>query len=336
MSPAVLVRAVRTAVGVPGAPAPYDTAHVTVRYPALPATTTAERMSGRLPADPAGAPYPLAVILSGVNVAADAYSWLAVRLVEAGFVAVTYDWVAELFPGKDGPADVGLTPGVDLATVGPQTYGSGPTTPALRPVLDAVAALGEAGPLAGLLDVDTVALFGHSAGGTVALQSASPRWFPEVRAVVTYGAHTMASQMLGHPPRTLLPAPVEAPVMLLAGTADGVVAASAVRYGEEPGAPTHDPVTATWERALPSTTEAWLVHLAGASHMLAAHPHDPTTARGFLEDPPTGDDAARRDALATTVTSFLRASLRGDAEAKNALELLAEQPCPEIAEIRRR
>ena len=174
------------------------------------------------------------------------------------------------------------------------------------------------------------------AGGTVALQSASPRWFPEVRAVVTYGAHTMASQMLGHPPSTLLPAPVEAPVMLLAGTADGVVAASSVRYGEEPGAPTHDPVTATWERALPSTTEAWLVHLAGASHMLAAHPHDPTTARGFLEDPPTGDDAARRDALATTITSFLRASLRGDAEAKHDLELLAEQPCPEIAEIRRR
>ncbi|WP_167003641.1 alpha/beta hydrolase [Mumia sp. ZJ430] len=337
MNDPVLARALRTAVRIPGAEAPYDTAHVTVRYPALPATTTAERMSGRLAADPAGAPYPLAVILSGVNVCADAYAWLAVRLVEAGFVAVTYDWVGELFPPSEHSAgEYGLTPGVDLGTVGPDTYGSGPTTQALRPVLGAVTALGESGPLAGLLDTGAVALFGHSAGGTVALQSASPQWFPEVRAVATYGAHTKASQMLGHPPSTLLPAPVEAPVMLLAGTADGVVAASAIRYGEDPDAPAHDPITATWERALPSTTEAWLVHLADATHMLAIHPEDPTTARGFLEDPSTGDAAAQRDALATTVTSFLRATVRGDVEAKNALELLAEQPRSEIAEIRRR
>ncbi|MGH1564977.1 hypothetical protein [Mumia sp. DW29H23] len=337
MSRPVLVRAVRTAARIPGAAAPYDTAHVTVRYPALPASTTAERMSGRLPADPAGAPYPLVVVLSGVNVAADAYAWLAVRLVEEGFVAVTYDWVGELFPAsKHGPGEQGLTPGVDLSVVGPDTYGTAPTTQALRPVLYAVAALGESGPLEGLLDVGAVGLFGHSAGGTVALQSASPQWFPEVRAVTTYGAHTMASQMLGHPPSTLLPTPVTVPAMLLAGTADGVVAASAVRYGEDPEAPGHDPVTATWERALPATAEAWLVQLADATHLLAAHPEDPTTARGFLEDPSTGDADALREVLAATVSTFLRAHVRGDAEAKNALELLAEQPVPEIAAARRR
>lgn len=337
MSKPVLVRALRTAVRVPGAAAPYDTAHVTVRYPARAASTTAERMSGRLPADPERAPYPLAVVLPGVNVSSEGYAWLAVRLVEAGFVAVTYDWVAELFPPSEhGPGDYGLSPGVDLAVVGPQTYGTGPTTQALRPVLDAVAALGDDGLLAGLLDTGSVGLFGHSAGGTVALQSASPQWFPEVRAVATYAAHTMASQMLGHPPSTLLASPAQAPVMLLAGTADGVVAASAVRYGEDPDAPEHDPVTATWERALPVTTEAWLVVLESATHLLAVHPDDPTTARGFLEDPPTGDVAALRDALAAAVTSFFRATVRGDVEAKNDLELLTEQPRPEIADIRRR
>lgn len=179
MTDPVLVRAARTAVRVPGAEAPYDTAHVTVRYRALPAQTTAERMSGRLQADPAGGPYPVAVLLSGINVGADAYAWLAVRLVEAGFVAVTYDWVGELFPPSEhGPGDYGLTPGIDLGAVGPDTYGSRPTTQALRPVLEAVAALAETGPLAGLVDTEAVALFGHSAGGTVALQSARPAWFP--------------------------------------------------------------------------------------------------------------------------------------------------------------
>ncbi|KAA1420488.1 alpha/beta hydrolase [Mumia zhuanghuii] len=334
---AVLVRAVRTAVRVPSADAPYDTAHVTVRYPALPAQNTVERMSGRLQADATGAPYPVAVLLSGINVGADAYAWLAVRLVEAGFVAVTYDWVGELFPATEQtPADHGLTPGVDIGAVGPDTYGTRPTTPALRPVLDAVAALGEDGPLAGMIDTGAVALFGHSAGGTVALQSARPAWFPEIRAVATYAAHTMASQMLGHPPSTLLPAPVEVPVLLAAGTSDGVVAASAVRYGEDPAATDRDPITATWSQAVPATTEAWLVHLDGATHMLAAHPQDPSTARGFLEGPPTGDADAQRDALATTICTFFAAHVRGDAAAKDALELLAEQPRSEIAEIRRR
>ena len=56
-----------------------------------------------------------------------------------------------------------------------------------------------------------------------------------------------------------------------------------IRYGEEAGAAGHDPVERTWREALPATTEAWLVRLAGAGHICAVHPDDPTTARGFLE-----------------------------------------------------
>lgn len=327
----MLVRTIRTAVRVPGAEAPYDTVHVTVRHPARPPQDDAERMSGRLQVEPSGAPYPVVVLVSGVNVAADAYRWLAVRLVETGFVVASYDWVGELFPGEHG-----LTPGVDIVAAGPDHYGERPTTPALAPVLEAVGALNGDGPLAGLLDLDSVALVGHSAGGTVALQSARPAWFPQVRAVVTYGAHTMASQLLGYPPSMLLPAPVGAPTMLIGGTADGVVAASAIRYGEDPDDPAHDPVTRTWREALPEGTEGWLVKLAGAGHLLLAHPEDPSTARGFLETPTDADPDRLRDVLADVVTTFLAAHLARDPAAKERLEELAAHPPTEIADVRRR
>ncbi|WP_166140124.1 alpha/beta hydrolase family protein [Nocardioides ochotonae] len=336
MSSPVLVRAVREAVRVPGAPAPYDTAHVTIRHPARPASTEVERMSGMLPADASGAPYPVVVVVPGVNVSSEGYRWLAIALVEAGYVCVTYDWVGELFAGQNG-----LTPGVDLTAVGPETYGTKPTTPALAAVLDRLAELscadgGDGGPLRGLLDLGRVALVGHSAGGTVALQSASPEWFPGVRAVVTYASHTMASQQLGHPAGTLLTAPVAVPVLLVGGSADGVVAASAVRYGEEAGAPGHDPLERTWREALPSAAEAWLAVLSGAGHMLPATPDDPSSARGFLEEPLDADQDELREAFVRLVTDFLAAKLRDDPAATATLQHHLDQPNPAFADIRRR
>ncbi|MBM9459186.1 dienelactone hydrolase family protein [Nocardioides sp. zg-536] len=330
-APSQLVRAHRTAVRVPGAAAPFDTLHVTLRHPALPAASDVERMSGMLRADPTGAPYPVVVVLPGVNVSSTGYLDLAVALAQAGMVAVTFDWVGELFAGQHG-----LTPGVDLAVVGPETYGTAPTTPVLAPLLEALASCNAEGPLAGLLDLDRVGLFGHSAGGTVALQSARAEWFPQVRAVATYGAHTMASQQLGHPAGTLLPAPVSVPVMLVAGTADGVVAASAIRYGEEAGAPAHDPVERTFVEALPADTEAWLVRLAGAGHMLPAAPEDPTSARGFLEEPLTADAEHLRGVLVELLVAFYSSRLGTDAVATTVLAGLADDPRPEIADIRRR
>ncbi|MCD9198621.1 dienelactone hydrolase family protein [Aeromicrobium wangtongii] len=311
--------------------APYDTVHVTLRHPALPAATDIERMSGVLPADPSGAPYPVVIVLPGINVASSGYLELAVSLAQAGMVAVTFDWLAELFPGQ-----FGLTPGVDLTAVGPDTYGSKPTTPALAAVLAAVAQAQEAGPLAGLLDLDRIGVFGHSAGGTVALQSARAAWFPQVRAVATYGAHTMASQQLGHAPGTLLPAPVDVPVLLLGGTADGVVAASAIRYGQEAGAAGHDPIERTFTEALPPDTEAWLVRIADAGHMLPAAPEDPTSARGFLEEPPAGDQDRLRSVLIDLVTTFFSARLGAEPSSLAELDTWQDHIHPDIADIRRR
>ena len=330
----MLVRAVRSAVRIPSAPGvegPYDTAHLTVRYPARPPETDGQRMSGLLDADDTAAPYPVVVLVPGVNVSSETYRWLAVSIVEAGLVCVSFDWVGVLFPGQHG-----LTPGVDLEAVTPEGYGSKPTTPAIGPILRS---LHDDPPavLEGLLDLDRVALVGHSAGGTVALQSASPEWLPTVRAVATYGAHTMASQQLGHPAGTLLASPAEAPVMLIGGTADGVVAASAIRYGGEPGDPDHDPIERTWREALKPTTEAWLVRLRDAGHMLPCSPEDLTSARGFLEEPtdPAVDERLRA-VLAEVVTTFLTAHLRPTPDAKAALDRLQDDPPTEFADVRRR
>lgn len=300
MSTEAVVRSVWWAATIPGARAPFDTAHLRVFYPAAPDGSDRERLSGVMAANAAAAPFPVAVIVSGVNVGQDCYRWLAVSLAEQGIVTVTYDWVGTLFAGLHG-----ITPGVDLDAAKPDAYGTRPTCPSLRPVLDAVRDM--TGPLEGLLDLDRVALIGHSAGGTVALQSA--RFLPEIKAVATYGAHTMVATMLGWPAGTVLPAQVDCPVLLIAGERDGVIGRSADRYGED-AATRKDPITRTFEEALPQTGPHRMVTLPGANHFAIAHPVDPTAARAFLDYEATTDPAESRAELAHLIGDFIGTQVR--------------------------
>lgn len=292
-------------------------------YPARPDGSDAERLSGVMAADPDGAPYPVAIIVSGVNVGQECYRWLAVELASRGFVAVTYDWVGELFGGLKG-----ITPGVELDAARPDAYGTRPTTPSVPVVIEALRSM--TGPVAGQMDLDNVSLIGHSAGGTVVLQSA--RFFPQVKAVATYGTHTMVATMLGWPAGTVVPAQVACPVLLLAGTHDGVINGSSDRYGED-AATRRDPITRTFDEAIPDADGANLhVTLAGANHFGIVHPVDPTAARAFLDQEAATDPEQTRAVMADLLAAFLGVHQRG--EAPEALDKLVNNPA--IASIRRR
>lgn len=301
-----MVRSVHLAASVERADPPLDTAHVRLFYPGAPTGSDDERLTGMIPVDRSRGALPIVVIVPAVNVPADGYRWLAVELVRAGFATVTYNHVGLLMPGQ-----VGLSPGLDLGALAPDTFGTRPSATAVAPILEQLGELNADGPLKGVLDLDRVALGGHSAGGTVALLNADPAWFPGVGAVFSYGSHTMPVAALGHPEGTVLPVgPV--PAMIIAGEADGVMAASADRYGGTPGDPAHSPVARTFDNGIRPGVAAHEVTMRGANHLLVVDPEDPTSARGFLDPEPTADPVAGRQLVSSGVVAFLRHHLCND------------------------
>ncbi|WP_411104270.1 dienelactone hydrolase family protein [Streptomyces sp. cmx-4-9] len=332
------VRSEWRACRVPGLKEPWDTAHLRVFYPARPTGSDAERLTGVVAADAGRAPFPVVVLLPGINVPADCYRWLAVLLAERGLVAVTAELVGELVGGTRG-----VTPGIDLEACAPGAYGTRATTPLIGAVLAALAGPDPASPLDGLPDLDRVVLGGHSAGGTVALQSAAH--VPGLRGVFTYGAHTLVAAALGHPPGTVLPVGAQVPVLLMSGEHDGVIAASADRYAAVTAKADPDPVSRTFHEALCDAdgTHAW-VQVAGAGHFALCDPVDPTGARGFLEASQTGRDGAGNEARALIgrlVTAFCTAVLAhrtGPAAPAGcgAYDALLATPPPGLLRVRRR
>ena len=292
-----MIRAIFYATALPKAPAPWNVLHLKIYYPATPTHSEPERMTGIIPARQTAGPMPVVIFFNGINVGMESYHWLAVQLAEANIVTVLYNHVAETLPKV-----IGLTPGIDLARVRPESYGSGPTCPAVQPILDTLAGLNSEGPLAGALNLNQIILGGHSAGGTVALQNG--QFFGQVTAIFAYAGHTMASTMLGFAPGTVL-AVGDKSVLLLKGDRDGVIAASRVRYGTE--GQEVDPVSKTFEDGcVPAGThKAYDVLIHGANHFSIAHPLDETTGRFFLDMAPTRPAGEIRAQIAHLILAFI-------------------------------
>ena len=320
-----------------------DAALATLYYPGDRSRLEEARLTGQVPAA-AGEPWPLVIMMPGINVAPDSYRWLAHRLVPTGVCVVTYAAIGSL-----GPAGQGITPGLDLDALSPASLGTRPVATALGPLLDRLAGLSESdgAPPAGMVDLDRVVVGGHSAGGTVALHSSDPGWVPGVRAVFAYGAHTMTATALGHGEAAVVAIPAKVPVMLLAGTDDGVIAASRDRYrrdrethgghgddggggdhggegGQDGGGDdVHDPVRRTFDEAIGHRRgDSWLVELAGAGHFAMCHPVDTTSGRAFLEPDPVGTDPAVRALLGDLIAALVAASV-GSAGGAGLEELVA-------------
>lgn len=308
------IRSLFQAIKVADVAAPYDTIHLKVFYPAQMSDNALEQNMGIVPADPQQAPFSVVVFFGGINCGAELYQWLAVKLAARGLVVVTFNWVAENLPGM-----VGLTPGVELKNLAPNTYGTAPTASALPAILSAVEDLNSKGVLAGLLDLERVILGGHSAGGRVAIESANPNFFPQVVAAFAYGAHTAAIVQLGYEPGTILPVADALPMMLIGGTCDGVIANSSDRYGVTWERAT-TPIERTFEAMAGSRDDRYLLLLQGANHFSIAHPVDTTTGTAFLDFPATQPAAQIRDLMAEAIGLFIDAHVRCQSQSVAALD----------------
>ena len=315
-----MVRALFRAIAVPGQNSSTPQLYSKVYYPALYSATPFENNTGSLPVAATTRPYPLAVLMPGINVSPEAYGWLATALTHAGFVTVLYGWVLEEMPGM-----VALSPGLDVSALSPKEYGQRPSASALAAVLQDLATQNSTGPLAGVLDLNRVLLGGHSAGGSVALMNARQDWFPGLRAVFAYGAHSKASTALGYPADALLPLPDALPTLIVGGSEDGVIAASAFRYGDA-GQQEPDPVgplKRTFTEGLRRDHgDCYLAIIRGANHFSATYPQDSTTGRPFLDWPTRRPDSDIRADLAQLVRTFAQAHVAGDEEAARALRAL--------------
>lgn len=312
-------RAIYRACEIPAAVAPYDRAILKIFYPALPDDGDEQRNAGLVPADPSAAPYPLVIMMPGINVGPESYAWLAKAMAMQGIVTVTYSLVAEEMPGY-----VSLTPGLDLAAITPDTYGTVPSATAVAAVLEALEKENGAGVLQGRIDTSQTILAGHSAGGSVALYNANPAWFPQVRGAIAYGAHAAASTVLGFADNTILKLPSEVPLLLIGGTHDGVIANSAHRYGADEGQRA-DPVQQTFETGIASErSDSYFVEIQGANHFSLAWPPDDSTGRHFLEESEQGksldEGEAIRNLLAELFVRFVRDTCTGSTQRMRELE----------------
>ena len=299
------VRAFFRAVKVESAKAPYDTIHLKIFYPAKMSDSAEERNFGVVPANSEQAPFPVVIFFNGINCGIEIYQWLAVELAKRGIVVLTFSWVAENIPGM-----VAISPGVDLAMLAPNAYGTGPTASALPTLLAELERLQSEGILAGMLNLERVILGGHSAGGRVAIESCDRRFFPQVAGAFAYGVHTAAGTMMGYEPGTILPLPDSLPLLLMGGTRDGVIANSSDRYGivwEEPTTPT---VRTFQEGIKGGRNDSYLVLLEGANHFSIAYPFDATTGRPFLDFPATQPEAEIRSLMAEAIGLFIDTKIR--------------------------
>ena len=224
------VRAVYRAAQVADRPAPYDNVTLKLHYPCRYGDSFEERDTVFIPPDTERAPFPVVIIMPGVNISLEAYGWLAHELAQAGFAVVTYSWVTVEMADR-----VSISPGVALDALYRDRYGTAPSCPALPAILAELERVQQEGLLAGQLDLGQIMLGGHSAGGTMALLNAHREWLPSVRGAFAYAAHTAGNVRLGWPDDSIMPLARDLPFLILGGTRDGVIAASSHRYRGEAG-----------------------------------------------------------------------------------------------------
>jgi predicted dienelactone hydrolase len=324
------VRAIYDAAKVADIQPPYDTIHLKVYYPASLDDSMEQINMGVVPARDDAAPWPVAIFMPGTNVPVESYAWLAKALAEHGIVTVLYSWIKEDMPGF-----ICLSPGIELKNLTPTTFGMAPTASALPALYSALQRLNNAGVLKDRLDLQSIIIGGHSAGGSAALLNNNPDWFPWLKACFTYAAHAAASTQLGFANDSMLTLCSKLPYLLLAGSRDGVIAASSFRYGDSAASDCTDRIVRTFSESIDrAQSDTHFVKIRGANHFSFTYPCDSATGRQFLDLASEGSDDEIRSCMTTLIVSFIKGQvLGGSAEIStfsntiNSNPLIAEHRC---------
>ena len=324
------VRAFFQAAKVENASAPYDTIHLKIFYPA--AIKEGDRQAAfSSPADRDRSPFQIVIFFNGYNCSNEPYQWLAVKLAERGLVVVTYVWVT-----KDILNLPSLTPGIDVEMLKPDNYDTGVTALALPTILAVLDDLQQEGILAGLLDLKRVILGGHSAGGKVAIESAQPKFYSQIVAAFSYGAHSAGVVHLGYEPSTFLPLPDATPLLLIGGTRDGVVDSNSDNYGTTWSEPTV-PIRRTFAEAIAGgRDDSYLLLLEGANHFSIADYSDPTVGIPLRDYSATQLAEQLQELIAQAIGLFIDAHVNSQPTALKSLEQMLVSQNPLIASFERK
>jgi len=158
-------------------------------------------------ADPAtDGPYPVVLFSHGYAGFPEQSADLVTHLASWGFIVIAPDHVERSLSGLLGTAAKGVTPRQD-----PEV---------LSASLDAAIADGtdDASPLHGLMDLDKVAVAGHSAGASAAYLTASSD--DRIKAFISYSVGTGKPDANGKAAERPVP---DVPGMVMLGTADGII-----------------------------------------------------------------------------------------------------------------
>ena len=294
-----MIRSFFRTADIPSLNAPYNTIRAKIYYPALYGDTPMERDTGAIPVEPMLKDMPVVIMTPGVNLDIASYGWLARYLAEREIVTVLFDLISEIMPGV-----VNLTPGLDVMGLMADSKSEKPPGMAYKPLIELLKSENKTGVLAGSVDMNNIWFGGHSAGGSTALMAASPHWFPGLKGVFAYAAHTGMSAMMGYPQGYIKSVP-DVPSLIIGGTRDGCIANSAHRYGDDPGDAIGRVVKTYEEGVTRDQGDSILALIEGANHFTIGHPVDDSSGRAFIDYDEDCDGDEARALIAKMIHAFI-------------------------------
>lgn len=264
---------------------------IKVLYPATNKTITP---FNRAPKE--GNSFPIVLFFSGGLISSDRYQWLGEKLVlETNVVFVTFNHITEFNHTKILLAgELNAPPSQESAVI-----------VGLKAKL---IELNKKSILAGRLDLDRIVVGGHSLGGVFALFASNKKIIPAIKGVFTYGSQTAAGPGQELPPATILPIPGLTPLLLLAGTRDGIVQSSGPNYGTEWKNAT-EPVRRTFFEALKPNRQACYIEVRGSSHMEIVDPEDHSLTLASVDFKPILPKKYFEFILSNVVSVFIQNSV---------------------------